>query len=331
MSGRDILRDAERDEHQRLTLHYHGTSKYVGDPYRAADILAPPPMKRRADAADRRDLVLCVDDADDTGTLVWRTDPLSETLGIRPTAPVPLDTTALRDESRREVYNFVARMGETAEVHDKTGREKVEVWQAQANLARAKARWWTKEAKQTRLRRVKQKVLEIQRNVRGRAHRAAKAKAEEEAAAARREAAFQEQCERARTILAAVGMNDKWRGLEEKQAARQASQRRILAHLETATEVAPPSMELRRRQRQGRSNLLAEWDSSGVPLTAAAAAHTFGTQPYTEPDVSSDIQVCVRREAVLNILTTISGVFEIGDLKYAEGGGGLGGMRSVIL
>ena len=313
-SGRDRLRDLKRRDHQHQMLLYENRGPFVrggegghpytgNDPDKAREFMAPVASKGEAlqIGAMGHSRQLRLDDALGPGGkfaratgVVMYVDPLSEALGIRSFPNAPLDTANLSNEARREVYAYVAEHGNQQNVvHDKVFDEKLAALKENQELMWAKGRWWAKEAEQRKLHAVMLKSQEIAAKVRLR-ERAAKIEADgKDEAKAKKRAEVAAAADKTNQLLAALGSDEKWKASKRRQDAREASTGRLMADLQAKQgffdkpSKEDAGSEVGVRQQGGKSYLLQEWSPDGLPLTAAAAATTFGTTSYV--DQSTDV------------------------------------------
>ena len=332
-SGRDRLKDLKRRDHQHQMLLYEGRDPFArggvgGHPYQGNDpdktreFMAPPVSKGEVMeiGAMGQSRHFRLDDAIGPGgkfapgensEVMW-VDSLSEAMGIRPFPAVPLDTTHLSPEARREVYAYIAEHGNQQNVvHDKVFTEKLAAFKQNQDLMWAKGRWWAKEAEQRKLHAVMLKSQEIAEKIRLRERAAAQEAEAAEAGKSKRRAEMEAAADKTKELLAALGSDKKWAANKRRQDAREAAERRLMADLQTKQgffdepSAGGEGSEVGQRQLDGKSYLLKEWSSTGLPLTAAAAATTFGTTPYEDrsKDVPLEIEEwreeAVREELVL--------------------------------
>ena len=314
--GRDRLRDLRRRDRQHTMLLYEdkgpfarggeGGHPYAGnDPNKTREFMAPdiaPKGEVLEIGAMGHSRQFRLDDAlgrtggkfDPGAGEVMYVDSLSEALGIRPFPAVPLDTTHLSNEARREVYAYVADHGNQQNVvHDKLYGEKLAALKENQELMWAKGRWWAKEAEQRKLHAVMLKTTEIAEKVRLRERAAAREADAADEQKAKKRAEVAAAADKTKQLLAALGSDDKWAASKRRQDAREGAARRLMADLQTKQgffdepKNGGEGSEVGRRQQGGKSYLLEEWSPDGVPLTAAAAATTFGGAKYV--DRSTDV------------------------------------------
>jgi len=261
---------------------------FNGPADKASEFLAPPTVMSLEDPAQNESLRMVggAKPNPQGDTEILFVDRVSESLGIAPHPPSPIDTTYLDTNSRHAVYEYVSELGNESEFHHKVGKEKLDLMQAGADLIRDKGRWWAKEAQQRKVLTVKLKVREIRESVRVRKHRAVKA-AEKAAEDERlRMIEVRKQTDKAQMIMAALDSADKWNEQDAKTTAKVAAKKELMARLQmNPPDSDPPEVA---RQRGGKSHHLAEWSEDGLPRTAAAAAAEFGTAVYQEEDTRKE-------------------------------------------
>jgi hypothetical protein len=293
--GRNPLVDAKRRDHQHAMLMYESVNrsaelKFEGyDPSKTSDFMPPPPKKTEllginGMGEDRRfrlnDGVQCE---------VEFVDTLSEAISVRPFAPVKLDTTRMFDpKSRAEVYQFV--MGHSGNVSgatgDKLGTERKAAMEAEAQLMRAKGRWWSREANQRKVRLVKEQLHRISVAAALRVRRALE----------RRARILQERAERLKATQAAQERNSlNGYAMKSKERMsritacideREAKEKSLLASLKYF-DINDCSDDDIKGMRLAGSYRMNEWTRSGVPRTPHAASVTFGTTPENNHDDES--------------------------------------------
>jgi hypothetical protein len=287
---RDPLRDAERRDALHLMLALDSSTKAAGlrgyDPAKPAEFHAPPP---------RRVEVVAVGAMGDDRRLrlngqggVEYVDRLSEQLGVRPFAPVALDTTGLGVASRARVNQFVMAHGNTLPgTTDRQWAERKAALTEQAELMKAKGRYWADEAERRKVRLVREQLGLAADAAKVRRSRAAQARAAQRKQAEDAWRAAAAAAAKARLIVQALESAAKWDAQQRRAEATALRERFLLADLVTSP--GPP--EKGRRQQQGRSYLLEEWGEDGVPLTAAAAAVTFGAALFVDRAAEVAVEV----------------------------------------
>lgn len=112
---------------------------------------------------------------------------------------------------------------------------------------------------------------------------------------------------KARLILRALDCDEKWAQQEREQAtARQLMEQRTLVLLLTEDpSLREPGYTPVQRQNGGQSYFLEEWEGD-LPLTATAAAVTFGTAEYLERDAEVTREVEDWRERAGAVADTLA-------------------------
>mmetsp|Transcript_19034 Transcript_19034/g.24831 ORF Transcript_19034/g.24831 Transcript_19034/m.24831 type:complete len:678 (+) Transcript_19034:98-2131(+) len=284
--GRNPLVDAQRRDHQHSMLMYETVNKQSGmsykgyDPSKTSDFMPPPPHKieRLEVNAMGEDKRLRLEDG--AISEVVFVDTLSEALSIRPFEPVKLDTTRMFEaKSRSEVYQFVIGHGHTASgaTGDKQGEERKAALEAEAELMRAKGRWWRREADQRKLRLVKEQLHRIAVAAALRVRRTLEARAKQAAIRAERLAKAAITEERNGLVAYANKAADRVARITAATVGRESKERALMAQLNFFDIDDCTDEEIKGFRKSATSYRKSDWSSNDVPRNPHAASVTFGT------------------------------------------------------
>jgi len=213
-----------------------------------------------------------------------------------------IDTARVCPECRRGVYGVMAHLANDREYHHLTGKKKFKQLEARMANEKARAAWWTAEHRRSLLHVAIIALNEVHENVETRAElkrRQAEQRARQlllDDAAEAKEVARSAVVDYTRRI--AETMKSKDREVMERQLARRDLYFRLQSEKEARTNCAPRKERWRRSevQNNGISSRKREFSDDGVPLTAAAAAATFGLTPLVVRDETEELRA-FRREA----------------------------------
>ncbi|KAJ1446616.1 hypothetical protein M885DRAFT_625104 [Pelagophyceae sp. CCMP2097] len=228
-----------------------------------------------------------------------------------------VDASTACDGCRAEVYAFMIEVGNDVELYHLKGAKKLSALQAKRDLDKHRAAWWTLEKHRTDLCFLLRCVADIQRHGRGRRKRAV----------VQHEVDLSTAAVFAKRSLELGHLGDlraetrvrghKWFGFDERERAEILRKRGLYAQLQNLRDPGDVSVaDLHQRWQRvqvedgGVSTRKREFDENGVPLTAEAAAHVFGTAPYVVED-ETDVIRHAKREALAfeNSAETTKSVF----------------------
>jgi hypothetical protein len=123
-------------------------------------------------------------------------------------------------------------------------KEKKDALEAEAQLMKAKGKWWAEEAEQRKVRLVKAKLFEIADAVRVRSIRVGKERAVKRAQLMAKERKVLEEADKAEMILRALHISDKWKEQHACSEEKAALERRLFADLMTKGDFLDHELEV---------------------------------------------------------------------------------------